>query len=71
MLFKKSGKDNFFYEKIDILIDLLERSNLKDLVYILGNKKEIIKRNLIAGIFRGVGIRGRHYYSYGDFSFIT
>ena len=24
--------------------------------YLIGNKKEIIKRNLLAGIFRGVGI---------------
>lgn len=27
-----------------------------EITYILGNKKEILKRNLIAGIARGVGI---------------
>ena len=45
-----------FYKKIDKLINILEKSNLQELVFILGNKKEIIKRNLIAGIFRGIGI---------------
>ena len=41
---------------IDKLISMLERSNLSDLAYILGSKREIIKRNILAGIFRGIGI---------------
>ena len=41
---------------IDKLISMLERSNLSDLAYILGSKKEIIKRNILAGIFKGIGI---------------
>lgn len=45
-----------FYKKIDKLINILEKSNLQEFAFILGNKKEIIKRNLIAGIFRGIGI---------------
>ena len=42
--------------KIDKLIDLLEKSNIRELAYILGSKKEIIRRNILAGIFRGIGI---------------
>ena len=50
MLYKKINK------KIDKIIKTLEKANIAELSYILGNKKEILKRNLIAGITRGVGI---------------
>jgi len=43
-------------KKIDRINQKLEKSNIFEWSYIMGNKKEIIKRNLIAGIFRGVGI---------------
>ena len=43
-------------EKIDKINENLAKSNMIELSYILGNKKEILKRNLIAGISRGVGI---------------
>ena len=43
-------------KKIDKLISMLEKSNITEIIYILGNKKEIIKRNLLAGIARGIGI---------------
>ena len=52
MLFNKKELNS----KIDKLIDSLKKSNLEDLAYIVGNKKQIIIRNLIAGISRGVGI---------------
>lgn len=42
--------------KIDKISDNLEKANIIEISYILGNKKEILKRNLIAGIARGVGI---------------
>lgn len=42
--------------KIDRLSEILEKSNLEDFSYIIGNKKQIIFRNFLAGIFRGVGI---------------
>ena len=42
--------------KINKLIEILERGNINELIYILGSKKEIIIRNFIAGIFRGIGI---------------
>ena len=43
-------------DKIDKLNKNLEKTNLMELSYIMGNKKEILKRNLLAGISRGVGI---------------
>ena len=53
MLFKKKKELNL---KLDKLIYVLEKSNLEDLLNILGSKKNIIVRNVLAGIFRGVGI---------------
>lgn len=44
------------YNKIDNLNRILEKVNIDELGYILGNKKEIFFRNIIAGIARGVGI---------------
>lgn len=49
-------KKNFLSNKIDKLIEMLEKSNINELAYILGSKKEIIFRNILAGIFRGIGI---------------
>jgi len=53
MFFKDKRRLN---EKIDKLAKNLEKSNLAELSYLLGNKKQIIIRNLMAGISRGVGI---------------
>lgn len=53
MLFKKNNELN---RKLDRLIYILEKSNFEDLVNAIGNKKQIIIRNFLAGIFRGVGI---------------
>ena len=53
MFFKKRKVLN---EKIDKLADTLEKSNLSELAYLVGNKKQIVFRNFIAGLFRGVGI---------------
>ena len=50
MFFNKINK------KIDKINNTLEKSNLMEMSYVLGNKKEILKRNLIAGISRGIGI---------------
>ena len=44
------------YKKIDNINQKLEKSNILEWYYVLGSKKEIIKRNILAGIFRGVGI---------------
>ena len=52
----KNKKVNILNSSIEKLSEMLEKGNLAELAYILGSKKEIIKRNLIAGVFRGVGI---------------
>lgn len=43
-------------QNIEKLLEILERTNIEELMYILGSKKEIARRNFVAGIFRGVGI---------------
>lgn len=43
-------------KKIDSINEKLDKSRIIEISYIIGNKKEIIKRNLLAGISRGVGI---------------
>ena len=43
-------------ENIDNLNFVLTKNNLIDLAEILGNRKEMLIRNLIAGIAKGIGI---------------
>ena len=43
-------------DKIDKINEALTKSNIMEMTYILGSKKEIFKRNFMAGIARGVGI---------------
>ena len=43
-------------EKLDKLNNNLEKTDLAELAYILGNKREIFRRNFLAGIGRGIGI---------------
>lgn len=43
-------------KNIENLLKALERSNIEEILYLMGNKKEIAKRNFVAGVFRGVGI---------------
>ncbi len=52
----KNKKVDILNRSINNLIETFQKSNIEEWTYILGSKKEIIKRNLIAGIFRGVGI---------------
>lgn len=52
---KEKQRINLLQKSIDKLTDMLQNMNLHDLIYILGSKKEIIKRNLLAGIARGIG----------------
>lgn len=52
----KNIKNTFLKKQLNNLIQALEQSNLQELIYILGNKKQIIIRNTLAGIFRGIGI---------------
>ena len=55
-MFIKKKKVNVLNNSIDKLSATLEKGNLQELTYMLGSRKEIIVRNLLAGIFRGVGI---------------
>lgn len=55
MIIRKK-KYNSLNNSIAKLAETIQKGNINELAYILGNKKEIIKRNFIAGIFRGVGI---------------
>ena len=52
----KNKKVDILNRSINNLIETFQKSNIEEWTYIFGSKKEIIKRNLIAGIFRGVGI---------------
>lgn len=52
---KKKQKEKL-QNSIDNLIEIFQKSNIEDWSYILGNRKEIIKKNFLAGIARGVGI---------------
>ena len=52
----KNKKIDVLNNAINNLIETFQKSNIEEWTYIFGSKKEIIKRNLIAGIFRGVGI---------------
>ena len=52
----KNKKIELLNTSINNLIETFQKTNFEEWTYIFGSKKEIIKRNLIAGIFRGVGI---------------
>ena len=52
----KNKKIELLNASINNLIETFQKSNIEEWTYILGSKKEIIKRNLLAGLFRGVGI---------------
>ena len=52
----KKQKIKLLEKSIENLSHTLEEGNYVEWAYLLGNKKEIIKRNLLAGIARGVGI---------------
>jgi len=43
-------------EKIDNINEKIEQSKIFQMSYVIGSKKEIIKRNLLAGIAKGVGL---------------
>lgn len=50
------GNKKNLNNKMDKLIEILEKSNINEWSYIIGSKKEIILRNMLAGISRGIGI---------------
>ena len=52
----KKKEINSLEKSIENFSNMLQKSNYMEWAYLLGNKKEIIKRNILAGISRGVGI---------------
>ena len=57
MLWRKNNqkKESYLQQSIDRLIEIIENREIHDLIYIFGSKKEIFKRNILAGIARGIG----------------
>ena len=55
-MFISKDKYKLLNKSIEKLNNTLQEGNIYELSYLLGNKKEMLKRNLIAGMFRGVGI---------------
>ena len=55
-MFISKDKYRLLNKSIEKLNNTLQEGNIYKLSYLLGNKKEMLKRNLIAGMFRGVGI---------------
>ena len=55
-MFKIRKKKNFLNEKLDRINELLTKSKLEEISNIIGNKKQILIRNFLAGISKGVGI---------------
>ena len=52
---RKNSQISILQKRIDKLIEFLEKREFHNLIYVLGSKKEIFKRNLLAGIARGIG----------------
>ena len=52
----KNKKIDILNTSINNLLETFQKSNIEEWTYIFGSEKEIVKRNIIAGIFRGVGI---------------
>ena len=55
-MFIKKKKINILSKAVSDLNKTLQEGNFVELTYLIGHKKEMIIRNLIAGIFRGIGI---------------
>lgn len=55
-MFIKKSKFNILIKKIDDLNFALTKNNLIELSEILGNTKEMLIKNILAGISKGIGI---------------
>lgn len=55
-MFIRKNIVNKLNKKIDKLNMTLTKNNILDLVELLGDRKQLLLRNLISGIFKGVGI---------------
>ena len=55
-MFAIRKKKNILNEKLDQINELLTKSKIEEISSIMGNKKQILVRNFLAGISKGVGI---------------
>ncbi len=55
-MFIRNKKINLLNKSIENLNKILQEGNFIELTYLLGNKKEMFKRNFFAGVSRGIGI---------------
>ena len=55
-MFIKKSKFEKLMKNIDELNFVLTKNNLIDLAEILGNRKEMLIRNILAGLAKGIGI---------------
>lgn len=55
-MFGKKKKTEILTQKLEEVNEILTKSNIEEIAYLLGNKKQIFLRNFFAGISRGVGI---------------
>ena len=54
-MFIRKQKYNLLEKSIDKLNSILNRKNILELYELLGNRKELLKRNLLSGIYKGIG----------------
>ncbi len=52
----RKRKENLLYKKIDELNQNLLKANLVEVSELLGNRKKLLLRQFISGIFKGMGI---------------
>lgn len=55
-MFGTNKKKNILNQKLDQVNEILTKSKVEELATIIGDKKQILIRNLLAGISKGVGI---------------
>lgn len=55
-MFKKSKLEKRLLKNLEDLNFVLTKNNILDLAELLGNKKELILRNLMTGIAKGIGV---------------
>lgn len=53
---KRENKENLLLKQIDALNENILKSNLIDIMQLLGNRKRLFVTNFVAGISRGIGI---------------
>ena len=56
MHYYRKRKENLLYKKIDELNQNLLKANLVEVSELLGNRKKLLLRQFISGIFKGMGI---------------